>query len=71
MASLSNNYMVFLDGKLIKNCLEYDRQRGYVKYYELEQNGNIIMEDLKAQIIIAKGKVEIKSIVELIAEGKY
>lgn len=61
-------YMVFLDGRHIKNCLAVDLKKGTVKYYELDREGNIQMEGSRAKIITAKGKIEVKSIVELIRE---
>lgn len=64
----SYNHIVFLNGKPIKNCLEYDAADGFVKYYELDANGNILMEDSKAKIMTVRGKVEIKTMVDLIVE---
>lgn len=64
----SYTYIVLLDGKPIKNCLEYDAEEGFVKYYELDSEGKILMEDSKAKINTVWGKVEIKSMVDLITE---
>jgi hypothetical protein len=60
------DYAVFLDGKPIKNCLTFDEEQGYVKYYELDVNGNIQMDGSKVKIMIARGKVEKRSMMELI-----
>ena len=67
----TTNHQVFLDGKPVKNCLDFDLKRGMVKYYEVDRDGRIVMEGPAVKIFTGRGRVEVKSFADLIKEGKY